>query len=244
MRNRDGGAGIKEWGVAVLLTVTISGEFAAANPETNEGESGLTITVRVNNLARVNPDTLTGAIGQARMVFRKAGIETVWRICSDNSNARPPECRAALGLTELAFNVVSRRKPVKGELGFTTCAQVFEDKRGLGKYGVIYADCLENMLGVGGLLPSVMLGYLLTHEIGHLLLPAEDHAPNGVMRPVLRPEEWRLAMIGHLVFLPHQGEGLRTEIRARKKVALISEYATGHLRESLGDSVRTPNQEM
>ena len=243
MRNRDGGAGITEWGVVVLLTMTITSEFAAANPETNAGEGGLTITVRVNNFARLNPETVMGAIGQARTVFRKVGIETAWRICSDDSNARPPECRAALGSTELAFNVVGRRKPVTGKLGFTTCAQVFEDQRGLGKYGVIYADCLEKMPGVGGLLPSVMLGHLLTHEIGHLLLPAEDHAPNGVMRAVMRPEEWRLAMIGHLAFLPDQGERLRTEIRARKEVALISEYATGHLRESLGDSVRTPNQE-
>lgn len=228
----------------VLLTMTMTGEVAAASPETNEGESGLTITVRVNNFAQLKRETLTGAIGQARTVFRKVGIETVWLVCSGNDNPRPPECRAALGLTEVAFNIVSRRNPVKGKLGFTTCAQVFEDKRGLGKYGMIYADCLKNMPDVGGLLPSVILGYLLTHEIGHLLLPAEDHAPNGVMRAVMRPEEWRLAMIGHLAFLPDQGEGLRTEIRARKKAALIGEYATGHLRESLGDSVRTPNQEM
>ena len=50
---------------------------------------------------------------------------------------------------------------------------------------------------------EVLLGYVMAHELGHLLLPRNSHSSEGVMRPVINLEE---AAAQRLRFTKEQGQ--------------------------------------
>ena len=65
-----------------------------------------------------------------------------------------------------------------------------------------------------GLDPSELLGYVMAHELGHLLLPDGAHSPAGLMRPALDPAQVRAAAEGLLTFTPDQAGLIREHLHA------------------------------
>lgn len=63
---------------------------------------------------------------------------------------------------------------------------------------------------------ALILGHVIAHEIGHLMLPPRAHTLNGIMSPYIERGEILRALDGHLLFLPEQSESmLRVLRRAR-----------------------------
>jgi hypothetical protein len=156
-----------------------------------------------------------GAIVEAAAILHKAGVESVWVLCAEYAEAQPAVCDQPLATDELAVRFVRRPKAKNGAMGCAECGTAIEGADGRGAYATLYADCLDATPRVDGLLPSVMLGHLIAHEIGHLLLPGKDHTASGIMRAQMRERDWALAVTGQLIFAPEQAGTLRTEVLAR-----------------------------
>ena len=86
---------------------------------------------------------------------------------------------------------------------------------------------------VDGLLPSAMLGHLIAHEIGHLLLPGTDHSASGIMCPQMREGDWNLARVGALTFTPRQAAMLRAEVAARANLAAQKQQGSDNFTASV-----------
>ena len=57
-----------------------------------------------------------------------------------------------------------------------------------------------------------ILGHVLAHEMGHLLLPANAHSRSGVMRANWNSQQMERAVNGLLQFTPEQGELIRNNV--------------------------------
>lgn len=64
---------------------------------------------------------------------------------------------------------------------------------------------------------SMRLGYIMAHEIGHILLGQNAHAIVGIMRGTLQPEDWEKAAQGTLGFTHSQNQQIRTWIAKRSR---------------------------
>jgi len=227
------GLGTGDWGlgkygtaVGLCLLLVFSSSGLAQNPPKDGAQASLRITVRVYDFTGLHPKSLAGATKEAAAVLGKAGIETEWLVCAATEGQMPPACNQPIGAGELALRIVRRAKATKGMFKCSACAAAVEDAEGRGTYATLFLDCLDAMPEARHLVPSLLLGHFMTHEIGHLLLPGKDHTASGLMRPVLREEDWQLASIGGLVFTPQQAERLRAEVLARR-VASASTTASG-----------------
>ena len=58
---------------------------------------------------------------------------------------------------------------------------------------------------------ACILGHVVAHEIGHLLLPRGPHSPSGIMRAWL---DRQLAALGGLFFTADQAQDIRTKLAA------------------------------
>jgi hypothetical protein len=133
------------------------------------------LTVRIYDYAGIPHRTLQAASGEAAAILAKAGVETEWQLCAATEGQMSKACNEPMRSNELTVRIVRRPKPRNGALGATECGTAVENARGVGVYTTLYADCVDTMPKVDGLLPSAMLGHLIAHEIGHLLLPGTDH---------------------------------------------------------------------
>jgi predicted membrane protein len=74
-----------------------------------------------------------------------------------------------------------------------------------------YAYAFQDHIGIlEQKLGFAVLGYVLTHEVGHLLLGSNSHAVNGIMSPHWNGAELRRISEGPLLFLPSESRILRS----------------------------------
>jgi hypothetical protein len=222
-KTRFWGVGARCWGGALILLTMLTSQAAGADePFGVIDDGGLRLTVRVFDYAGIGARTLRAASKEAASVLGKAGVTTEWQFCEVVQGHVPGACHAPLQFGEVEVRIIQRGRPRKGRLGATECGEAFETAEGVGVLANLYADCLAAMPDVDGITPSVMLGHVLAHEIGHLLLPGKDHSSQGVMRPQMRPEDWQLARVGLLVFTSRQAALLRAEVANRQRRALAA----------------------
>jgi hypothetical protein len=65
-----------------------------------------------------------------------------------------------------------------------------------------------------GMQASQLLGHVIAHEVGHLLLPLGAHSLAGVMRPEWDTKQVKSAAKGLLTFTPDQAVLIRERLQA------------------------------
>ncbi|SRR5579872_3117647 len=189
MKNRLGNGLV----MSLIMTVGVSGCMA---------ESTLRLTLVIYDHAHVGQETLAAAEGTVSAIFEHANVQLNWRdgfaYTAERHQALnpPPEDPATLVIKLQTESEAVRYgvKSVCGGIGFPSGAIVF----------------------VRSFDPT-RLGYVIAHELGHMLLGSNAHALVGIMRATLLPEDWEKAEQGILGFTHSQNQQIRMWIDQRSR---------------------------
>ncbi len=183
----------------------------AAEARMPEPETAL--TVRLYDYAHVPPGTLAEAKNQAIQIFRQAGVDLRLVACrlTEEENAKNPGCRESLRSFSFDLRILPREMArhlpcADGTLGFAWP----------GRASVSFQD-VQMVAGLEGVPQSVVLGHVMAHELGHLLL-GKAHTFTGLMSPSLRETQLARAIRGQLLFHPREAKRIRVQLQ-RQAVA-------------------------
>ena len=182
------------------------------------------MVVRVYNHAGASAFVLINAQRKADQVFEPAGVDIEWLDCptSVDEMAANRACAAALDANHLVVQLLphsmSKKYGLRREVfGFalpTTSGRpgnqislFFKRVLDLAYYGSVGTD-FEDAQGI-------ILGYMMAHEIGHLLLGPESHAASGVMSFPWGKRTLTSMERGGLQFSPGESEEIREELARR-----------------------------
>jgi hypothetical protein len=151
----------------------------------------LTITVRVYDLYGLPPQQRHAALELAAQTLAEANVEASFIDCARVDGVAPPACVSRLKEGEMVLRF--QRRTERGDHILGT-AIVQDD--GPSVLASVYAGSVAERAARTGVPMSTILGRVTAHEIGHLLLGSNSHAPSGLMkaswnlrRP--QPSEWR-----------------------------------------------------
>jgi len=153
--------------------------------------------VKVYNNAQLADRLIEQAESEAGRIFSRAGIEAVWVACPLSA-----ECKSTKGLT---LNLVS--KPVvesngaSHEFGFAIHTTAW-----------ISASSFEPVVNAGLAPWSAVLGYVMAHELGHLLLGENSHSAEGVMIRRFGLPEWARVARGQMFFSTAEASRMRDRV--------------------------------
>jgi hypothetical protein len=211
---RDDLRGVLVAAVGVLVAVGLSSPGAEA---ADIGEADLaTIVVRT-----YTPPHLRGEIRTARRtasaILGHARIQVDWLECGlPAAVSESVNCSQPLQSTELVVRIVSAT-PVGVAPGLDTLGFAFVDlDTGGGSLATIYADRVGVMALGAGIGVAELLGRTIAHEIGHLLLGTNRHAPHGLMRASWTSADLRQNRAIHWLFDGKEGESMRRAITFRR----------------------------
>jgi hypothetical protein len=194
---------------ALIFTGISTGlDFAQEPREAATARPGITISV--HDYADVPPSQLMGAEAEARRIFWQAGVETEWVSCSPKLEEFEPDICSRVDATHLVLKVISDKTNAHMRDRGDVLGNALLAGDGTGYYAYAFQDhigILEQKLGFA------VLGYVLTHEVGHLLLGSNSHAVNGIMSPHWNGAELRRISEGTLLFLPSESRMLRERMR-------------------------------
>jgi hypothetical protein len=197
-----------------LLTVSIQSAF----PQHHGLKSDPAITIRVYNFAQVSARSLIEAEKETTSIFQEVGINPLWVDCplTHEESSNYPECQQAIGLMDFHLRIFSQQMAERYGKRFTTFGfSVPCPDDGRGCVSNVFLHRVEELAKrTGATLPGLM-GHVIAHEIGHLLLGLTQHGPTGIMRAYWDREDLRRAALGHLVFTRDEANAIRNRVARR-----------------------------
>ena len=198
---------------AILMTAGLSSRAVEASPLGKAPRTS--IVVRTYTQSAVAGDIRT-ARRTASAILGRAGIQVFWLECAlpaavtaDDPCAQPLRRNELLVRILFAGSVDSR--PHVDTLGFA-----FVDlETGRGSLATVYADRVAVMALGAGIDAAELLGRTMAHEVGHLLLGTNRHAPHGLMRASWSSADLRRNRATQWLFGGSEGEMMRRGIADR-----------------------------
>ena len=187
------------------LAVAAAIMVLAAGARTAGADPNPTLTVRVRDEAHLPARTVDDALMIAGGVYRRAGVSLQWIARSEGDSTRrdllivivPAAADAAFRVPEDSMGIARRLDGTLGDVAYVFYDRVLD----FGERGHVDA--------------WIVLGCAIAHELGHLLLPVNSHAPDGIMRANWDPKLISRAG-GFLSFSPDQARLLRLRVANRQ----------------------------
>jgi len=198
--------------LAVSLLLMNAVPMLAGAPDSR----GPQVTVRIWDVVQVGNETLNRAQAVVEAAFNPIGIRLTWLHCAVGDAPEDLACSAPVGSHDISLRILQRSKTGFPKTRHSTAGMAVPLTPAGGK-GIIYVffDRVMQVMESQRIPFSLVLGVVIAHEIGHLLLFGEPHAVEGIMRGKLTPRDWQLAAQVHLGFTDRQREIIMTGMEVR-----------------------------
>ena len=153
--------------------------------------------------------TGTGVIRAAETivdrVYGSSGVTFAWQSCDPSRDPSTDGCIGPAGPNDVSIRITDRLLETenRGSDIQGGCAIHLREWAASGIV-YVYSDRVRRVSEEGGVSPELVLGTIMAHEVGHLLLPS-GHSTRGIMRSLMTQQEWALAEHGRLQFTKAQG---------------------------------------
>lgn len=167
--------GYRVFGALVAVLLASSPDVLAEGPRSRAG-----VVLHMHDASRVSADDLVRARAEVERVFKTAGIELSW-VPGGLPEASDGERDAAPEVRHVAVMLVAS----SGQVASVGGACVLGVAVPAVSRAYVFHDQIRD---IGRRLPidrAIVLGRVIAHEVGHLLLPTEPHSSYGVMRASL-----------------------------------------------------------
>ena len=187
------------------------------------------LTVKIYDYAGVSPRILGRARAEAARIYRRAGIETVWMVCAVDNRLGPrePACSQAPGFTSLVLRIVPKAMAEKfpAPPSWFGYAATTSNPGEFGSHSTVFFHRVQEEKAR---IPSIaismgqLLGHIMAHEAGHLLLGRGSHSPSGLMHIPWQKKELLRATRGDLIFTRKQAGRIQAQWRERVAAAQVA----------------------
>jgi len=188
--------------VGALMTIGLT---SVARTVSAQPVDSFTLRLYLHNHAQIPRPIVSRAEEEVSRVYKQVGVTTVW---VDGHAALHPAGRD-LELMVIINSQAGDQRPFAGDVMGRAPGSPLEQ----GRIAFAFYDPVERFARTYRVDVAVVLGYVMAHEIGHLLLPFGTHSETGVMRARWDSPQARHAIMGRLQFTPEQAEFIRKKLR-------------------------------
>jgi len=174
------------------------------------------LTVRIYNYAGVDAAIVREAAAMAREIYLRSGVETRWTICKmpgaglDFDEA----CEGGQRPDTLKMRIV-RTAPGQDGVDYLVFGFALPGKAGFGTVASVLWERISETAELSKVTPAQLLGFVMAHEAGHLLLGFNSHSAEGMMSGRWDEERFKKISQGSLNFIGKQKQRIQAGAEAR-----------------------------
>jgi len=179
-----------------------------------EGDEARTVSIRIHNYAHIQDGALARAQEVVSGMYGTIGVRTDWLEPLQQSegifdSVGAPDCKPSdLMVIILTAAMANRGVIPESILGFAAA-----DPGVGGRIAYVIYDRVKDITQGTQVDDMRMMGIVMAHEIGHLLLTDRSHSEDGLMRGNWQPSEFRSLRPGDLRFSDLQAVEIRRTLR-------------------------------
>ena len=153
--------------VGAMLAVT-------STADAREDDSRPVVRIHVENYAGIAPSIVEGAAHELAHIYEAAGITVAW-----TTGAGHADCALTLTIHVLLMSLGMEDRLARGtRVGSKVLAQANREARRV----YVFWSRVDGHVSRTTAPLSDALGYVIAHELGHVLLPSGGHSPTGIMQ--------------------------------------------------------------
>jgi hypothetical protein len=178
----------------------------------------LPVMIQIHDYWHVSNETLVRARAVVTGIYERIGVRTEWTGVIHQNERHPgsahngsPTARlpvAQVTMIILTPNMAARGHVEDGALGFAAVAS-----EGMGRIAYAIYDRVRDTALKSAMNEGDLLGFVMAHEIAHLLLPPASHSEAGLMRGHWTVRDLQQIDVLKLGFSPQQASGIRDMLR-------------------------------
>jgi hypothetical protein len=165
------------------------------------------ITLRLYDYTGLDVAARLDTQREAGAALRQAGIDVQWRNCPSGICENADESAGYLLVALLPEKMSQKSAARPRQMGLAIAPDQAR----------VFVRRVMDLARAEGVSWTRLLGMLVAHEIGHLLLGSSSHFPGGIMRGEWRSLEIRQALMGTLIFTPEQAARMQDDVRRRRR---------------------------
>ena len=216
----SGGTASSRFPIAVLIGLALAAGLCfptRSSAQATEPKSAFQILVF--NYTDASPEGLAVGEREAGRILAQAGIQVTWLNCPVIPGGSP-SCTREVAASDIRVRIVTLPKP--GQSTFNDSVFGFAIAPAFASVYYQSAQRLAKLDDADFEMP-VILGCVIAHEIGHLLLGPNSHSASGVMQPQWERKQVQQAMMGRMMFAPEQARVIRSQMQSRTQQQLPEE---------------------
>jgi hypothetical protein len=191
-------------------------------------QANLRITLRMYNYG-ISRSLLVRSEGEATAILNQAGLAVGWLDCPLTAAELEsyPACQKPMGTGDFAVKILTVRDADRFSTHQEVLGRALECPReqiGCSAY-VFYHHVLE-LARDGDTAESQLLGHVLAHEIGHLLLGPNSHTAIRIMRAEWNRQDLQAIAKAYLFFTDQQARRIREVVSVRKTIVTEQQGTT------------------
>ena len=217
---------------AFYLTAMLTISVALNAGETSKDLPQVDITVRLYDYVQLDPAIRERALSDAARILGGAGIRVKFLRCplTKEEQDKNSSCGTPTGPADLFFRLLPPEMHIERTNGTHPLGSAMVTGDGKSRYASLFYRNVERLALERGTKSkysaihwavsdqryvALLLGHVLAHETGHLLLGKNSHTWSGLMRANWSPQDLALAIGGHLAFRQQEAVKMRREVRNR-----------------------------
>ena len=177
------------------------------------------LTIRLYDYASTDRALLERSIKIATELFAEVGVPVTWEQCRTHpaQRKRSPSCSQIADASVLQLRIHDKDQSKRMNLRAWQLGYALPSDGGFGVVAGVFLHKVRDFSRSQGLDAATMLGHVMAHELGHLLLGSNRHALRGVMRPRWTRRDLHRSQIGALRFSPNQARRMRAQVETRSR---------------------------
>jgi hypothetical protein len=193
-------------------------------------DTELAVTIQIHDYWHVSSQSLSRAREVVTAMYERIGVRTEWMGVVQQSESHPRSPRrdsisrlpiAQVTLIILTPKMAARGHVEEGALGFAAVPE-----EGMGRIAYAIYDRVRDTAARAAMNEDDLLGFVMAHEIAHLMLPRGAHAEGGLMRGRWNVRDFQQTDVLKLGFSPEQANEIRsTLLHNRPTLAVNAETA-------------------
>lgn len=194
------------------------GIFAAIVAFLGAGDAQTTqLNVSVYNDAGVAQPMLNKAESVAASVLGRAEVQVKWQNCFERTKStracQHPEAEQ-LSIRITPNSITSMQASIFGV--------AFLSADGSGRYADVFYSHVQQLENENGASLPELLGSVMAHELGHLLLGSNAHSETGIMQRQWRAAELKQLQRGALLFTTQQARKMQSRMRTDSSPQMLA----------------------
>jgi hypothetical protein len=211
--------------MAIGLTTALCAISWNASAREHPGQDWYRVNVQVSSQVQITPDLLRGGQQAASTIFAGIHVQLMWTGQMQPPSTAVAGCAGGPATHDLAVEIVPHA-PASFSDAALAVAMPYADS---GVRIVIFYDRVDPLVRGHGAPQATVLGYVLAHEIAHVLQGIARHSETGIMRARWTGNDFKQMGAKVLLFTPEDVQLIRQRLAPRDAPAGCSELLSAKL---------------